>query len=153
MRTISYGDAIREALDEEMRRDSTIFMMGEDVEKAGGYLLGLADEFGTERVFDTPISEASVMGAAAGAACVGSRPIVHLSPFFEFVAIGIDQIYNQAAKLRYMFGGKPRVPMVIRTAMGGYISAAEHHSQCLEAWFAHAPGLITVEMCRAWFWY
>lgn len=144
MRTITYGDAIREALNEEMRRDPRIFMMGEDIEKAGGYLLGLADEFGTERVFDTPISEASVMGAAAGAACVGSRPIVHLSPFFEFVAIGIDQVYNQAAKLRYMFGGKAQVPMVIRTAMGGYIGAAAHHSQCLEAWFAHAPGLITV---------
>jgi pyruvate dehydrogenase E1 component beta subunit len=142
MRTITYGEAIREALDEEMRRDPNIFMMGEDVEKGGGYLLGLVEEFGTERVFDTPISEAGIIGAAVGAACTGSRVIVHLSPFNEFIIIGMDQIYNQAAKFRYMFGGKPKVPIVIRTAIGGYIGAAEHHSQCLEAWFAHAPGLL-----------
>ena len=142
MRTITYGEAIREALNEEMRRDPAIFMMGEDVEKGGGYLLGLADEFGIERVFDTPISEAGIIGAAVGAACTGCRVIVHLSPFNEFIIIGMDQIYNQAAKFRYMFGGKPKVAIVIRTAIGGYIGAAEHHSQCLEAWFAHAPGLL-----------
>ncbi len=142
MHTITYGDAIREAIDEEMRRDPNVFMMGEDVEKGGGYLLGLAEEFGTERVFDTPISEAGIIGTAVGAACTGSRVIVHLAPFNEFMIIGMDQIYNQAAKFRYMFGGKPTVPLVIRTAIGGYIGAAEHHSQCLESWFAHAPGLL-----------
>jgi pyruvate/2-oxoglutarate/acetoin dehydrogenase E1 component len=142
MHTITYGDAISEAICEEMRRESHLFMMGEDVEKGGGYLQGLTQEFGVERVFDTPISEAGIIGAAVGAACTGCRVIVHLAPFGEFIIIGMDQIYNQAAKFRYMFGGKPKVPMVIRTAIGGYISAAEHHSQCLESWFAHAPGLI-----------
>jgi pyruvate/2-oxoglutarate/acetoin dehydrogenase E1 component len=142
MHTITYGDAISEAICEEMRRESHLFMMGEDVEKGGGYLQGLTQEFGVERVFDTPISEAGIIGAAVGAACTGCRVIVHLAPFGEFIIIGMDQIYNQAAKFHYMFGGKPKVPMVIRTAIGGYISAAEHHSQCLESWFAHAPGLI-----------
>ena len=144
MKTITYGDAIREAIEEEMHRDQNQFMMGEDVEKGGGYLLGLSEEFGTDRIFDTPISEAGTIGAAVGAACTGCRVVVHLAPFDEFMIIGMDQIYNQAAKFHYMFGGKPKVPLVIRTAIGGYINAAEHHSQCLESWFAHAPGLICV---------
>ena len=144
MRMITYGEAIREAIEEEMRRDQFLFMMGEDVEKGGGYLLGLSEEFGTDRIFDTPISEAGTIGAAVGAACTGCRMVVHLAPFGEFIIIGMDQIYNQAAKFHYMFGGKPKVPLVIRTAIGGYINAAEHHSQCLESWFAHAPGLICV---------
>jgi pyruvate dehydrogenase E1 component beta subunit len=144
MRTITYGEAVREAIEEEMRRDSNLFIMGEDIEQGGGNLLGLKDEFGVERVFDTPISEAGIIGAAVGAACTGCRVIVSLAIFGEFIIIGMDQIYNQAAKLRYMFGGKPKVPIVIRAGMGGYIGAAEHHSQCLESWFAHAPGLIVV---------
>jgi pyruvate/2-oxoglutarate/acetoin dehydrogenase E1 component len=146
MRSITYGQAIKEALQEEMRRDKDIFMMGEDLENGGeaGILVGLAEEFGNERVFDTPISEAATIGAAVGAACTGSRVIVDLAPFNEFIIIGMDQIYNQAAKFRYTFGGKPKVPIVIRTAMGGYISAGVHHSQCLESWFAHVPGLICV---------
>lgn len=144
MRTITYGEAIAEAIDEEMRLDKNLFMMGEDLEKGGGYNLGLVEKYGTERIFDTPISEAGIIGSAVGAACTGCRVIVSLTMFGEFIIIGMDQIYNQAAKMRYMFGGKAKVPVVIRTGFGGYISAAEHHSQCLESWFAHAPGLIVV---------
>lgn len=145
MRGISYGQAVREAIQEEMRRDEYLFTLGEDVQNGGenGILVGLVDEFGPERVRDTAISEAAIIGAAVGASCTGCRVIVDIA-FNEFVIIGMDQIYNQAAKFRYMFGGKPKVPVVIRTAMGGYICAGVHHSQCLEAWFTHVPGLICV---------
>jgi len=145
MRTITYGQAVKEAIQEEMRRDKYLFMLGEDLQNGGenGILVGLVDEFGPERVRDAAISETAIVGAAVGASCTGCRVIADI-PFNEFVIIGMDQIYNQAAKFRYMFGGKPRVPIVIRTAMGGYISAGVHHSQCLEAWFAHVPGLISV---------
>ncbi|MBA7493168.1 2-oxoisovalerate dehydrogenase subunit beta [subsurface metagenome] len=145
MRTLTYGQAIKEAIQQEMRRDDCLFILGEDLGYGGehGIVVGLIDEFGPERVRDTAISEAAIIGAALGASCTGCRVIADV-PFNEFAILGMDQIYNQTAKFRYMFGGKAMVPVVIRTAMGGYIRAGAHHSQCLEAWFAHVPGLITV---------
>jgi len=145
-REITYGQAVREALAEEMRRDPTVFCMGEDVGIYGGSFKitkGLIDEFGPERVRDTPISEAGFVGAGVGAALTGSRPVVEVM-FCDFMTIAMDQIVNQAAKLRYMFGGKARVPLTIRTTIGGGRSGAAQHSQSLHAWFAHVPGLKVV---------
>ncbi len=146
MRELTYAQAIKEAMTLEMRRDENVFLMGEDVGLYGGAFgvsIGMFDEFGPDRVRDTPISEAAIAGAAAGAAVTGMRPIAEMM-FSDFMTIAADQIINQAAKMRYMFGGKAKVPMVMRLPEGSGTGAAEHHSQSLEAWFCHIPGLIVV---------
>jgi pyruvate/2-oxoglutarate/acetoin dehydrogenase E1 component len=144
MRKITYRDALREALREEMARDNNIFIIGEDVGRywKGAFKVtkGLAEEFGDERVRDTPISESAIIGVAAGAAITGMRPVAEIM-FGDLSALAMDQIANQAAKLRYMFGGQTSVPMVIRMPFGAGVNIAAHHSQSLEAWFMHTPGL------------
>ncbi|RLI22653.1 alpha-ketoacid dehydrogenase subunit beta [Candidatus Bathyarchaeota archaeon] len=144
MREISYRDALREALREEMLRDPTVFLLGEDIGRYWGGAFkvtkGLAEEFGDERVRDTPISESAIVGAAVGAAITGMRPVAEIM-FGDLTTLAMDQIANQAAKIRYMFGGQTKVPLVIRTPFGGGVNIAAHHSQCLEAWFMHVPGL------------
>jgi pyruvate dehydrogenase E1 component beta subunit len=146
MKRINYVTAIRDALAEEMRRDETVFLMGEDVGTWGGIFKtsdGLIKEFGPERIMDTPISEAGFVGAAVGAAATGMRPVVELM-FCDFATVCMDQIVNQAAKMRYMFGGQAKVPMVIRTNIGAGRSSAAQHSQSLQSWFMHIPGLKVV---------
>lgn len=144
MRRISYREALREALREEMRRDPTVFLLGEDIGKYWGGAFkvteGLAEEFGDERVRDTPISESAIVGTAVGAAITGMRPVAEIM-FGDLTALAMDQIANQAAKIRYMFGGQASCPMVIRTPFGAGVNIASHHSQSLEAWFMHVPGL------------
>jgi len=144
MREISYRDALREALREEMQRDPTVFLLGEDIGRYWGGAFkvtkGLAEEFGDERVRDTPISESAIIGAAVGAAITGMRPVAEIM-FGDLTTLAMDQIVNQAAKIRYMFGGQAKVPLVIRTPFGGGVNIAAHHSQCLEALFMHVPGL------------
>ncbi|MDA8217590.1 MAG: alpha-ketoacid dehydrogenase subunit beta [Dehalococcoidales bacterium] len=149
-REITYIQAISEALHEEMARDPDVFVMGEDVASptgAGrgvrGEMTNLPERFGTERVRNTPISESGLIGAALGAALTGSRPVVELM-FIDLVCVCMDQIANQVAKVRYMFGGKARVPLVIRAPSGAGAGAAGHHSQSLENWFVHTPGLLVV---------
>ena len=145
-RELTFGQAIKEALAEEMRRDPRIFIIGEDVAEAGTVfkvLAGLVDEFGPERVIDSPISEAGITGLGVGAAMTGMRPVVDLM-FGDFMALAMDQIANQAAKVHYMSGGKLRVPMVIRTTLGATRRSAAQHSQSLYAWVAHVPGLKVV---------
>lgn len=146
MRELTYVEALREALREELMRDERVFIMGEDVGKYGGIFRvtqGLWDEFGDERVMDTPISEAAIVGTAAGAAATGMRPVAELM-FMDFITIAMDQLVNQAAKMRYMFGGKASVPMVVRTNIGAGRSSAAQHSQSLQAWVMHVPGLKVV---------
>ncbi len=147
MREISYRDALREALREEMIRDPTVFLIGEDIGRYWGGAFkvtkGLAEEFGDERVRDTPISENAIIGVAVGAAITGMRPVAEIM-FGDLTALAMDQIANQAAKIRYMFGGQAKVPLVIRTPFGGGVNIAAHHSQSLEAWFMHVPGLQVV---------
>jgi len=144
MRRITYRDALREALREEMLRDKTVFLLGEDIGRywQGAFRVtkGLAEEFGDERVRDTPISESAIIGVAAGAAITGMRPIAEIM-FGDLSALAMDQIANQVAKMRYMFGGQAKVPVVIRTPFGAGVNIATHHSQSLEAWFMHVPGL------------
>ncbi len=144
MRKTTYKEALREALREEMRRDPTVFILGEDVGKYWGGAFkvteGLAEEFGEERVKDTPISESAIVGAGVGAAITGMRPVAEIM-FGDLTALAMDQIANQAAKIRYMFGGQAKVPLVIRTPFGAGVNIAAHHSQSLEAWFMHIPGL------------
>jgi len=143
MREITLSQAVNEAIAEEMRRDPTVFVLGEDVAEAGTpfkVLKGLVEEFGTERIVDTPISEPGFAGIAVGAAMTGSRPIVDLM-FGDFLTLVMDQIANQAAKTHYMSGGKLRVPMVLRTNMGATRRSAAQHSQSLHAWVCHIPGL------------
>jgi len=143
MREITYSQAINEAIAEEMRRDPAIVILGEDVAEAGTpfkVLAGLVDEFGTERVIDTPISEPGFTGIGVGAAMSGLRPVVDLM-FGDFLFLVMDQLCNHAAKAHYMSGGKLRVPMVVRTNMGGRRRAAAQHSQSLHALAAHVPGL------------
>jgi pyruvate/2-oxoglutarate/acetoin dehydrogenase E1 component len=145
-RTITYREALREALQLEMRRDDRVFLVGEDVGVYGGAFgvsRGLVDEFGTERVRDAPISEAGIAGAAIGAALTGMRPVAEIM-FMDFITIAMDQLINQAAKIRFMFGGTAAVPMVLRTPAGSGTGAAAQHSQSLEAWFSHVPGLKVV---------
>jgi acetoin:2,6-dichlorophenolindophenol oxidoreductase subunit beta len=142
-REITYLDAVREAMTQEMRRDATVFLMGEDVGVYGGAFgasRGMLEEFGPERVRDTPISEAAIAGAATGAAIMGLRPIFEIM-FMDFVAISMNQLVNQAAKMRFMFGGKVSVPLVLRTPAGSGTGAAAQHSQSLEAWFVASPGI------------
>nr|HET6901992.1 alpha-ketoacid dehydrogenase subunit beta [Ktedonobacteraceae bacterium] len=146
VRVITLGQAIREALAEEMRRDPRVFIMGEDVAEAGTpfkVLSGLVEEFGTSRVIDTPISEAGITGLGVGGAMTGMRPIVDIM-FGDFIALAMDQIVNQAAKVHYMSGGKLKVPMVVRTTMGATRRTAAQHSQSLHAWVSHVPGLKVV---------
>ena len=145
-REISFAEAVREALAEEMRRDSRVFILGEDVAEAGTpfkVLSGLVEEFGTKRVVDTPISEAGFTGLAVGAAMTGLRPVVDIM-FGDFITLTMDQMANQAAKVHYMSGGKWRVPMVMRTTLGAARRSAAQHSQSLHAWFSHVPGLKVV---------
>lgn len=148
VREMSYQEAIREALREEMVRDERVFLMGEDIGKHGGAFgvtRTLFDQFGPERVRNTPISENTMAGAAAGAALVGMRPVLELM-FVDFSGLAMDQICNQAAKLRFMTGGQCKVPMVVRMPQGGGAgkSTAAQHSQSLEVWYAHIPGLKVV---------
>ncbi|MDI6823086.1 MAG: alpha-ketoacid dehydrogenase subunit beta [Bacillota bacterium] len=143
---MTFREALRQALREEMARDPRVFVMGEDVGVYGGIFKvtqGLREEFGEDRVRDTPISEAAIAGAAVGAALLGMRPVAEIM-FIDFTTIAMDQIVNQAAKLRYMSGGKLSVPLVIRTTAGAGRCAAAQHSQSLEAWFMHVPGLRVV---------
>ncbi len=140
---LTYREAIREALREEMRRDKDVFLLGEDIAEFGGsykVTLGLLEEFGPERVRNTPLSEAAIIGAAIGSAIVGMRPIAEIM-YVDFTPLCMDQIVNQAAKIRYMSGGQAKVPLVIRTQGGTGRSSAAHHAQSLEAWFVHIPGL------------
>src|SRR5438105_4629543 len=146
MRELTFGQAVREALAEEMRRDRDVFILGEDVAEAGTafkVLTGLVDEFGPERVLDTPISEAGFTGIAVGAAMTGMRPVVDIM-FGDFVGLTMDQMVNQAAKVHYMSGGKWKVPMVMRATLGATRRSAAQHSQSLHAWFCHVPGLKVV---------
>lgn len=143
MREITLSQAVNEAIAEEMRRDPTIFLLGEDVAEAGTpfkILSGLVEEFGPDRILDTPISEPGFTGIAVGAAMTGSRPIVDLM-FGDFLTLVMDQMANQAAKIHYMSGGKLNVPMVLRTNMGATRRSAAQHSQSLHAWVCHIPGL------------
>jgi len=158
-RTITYREAINEAMRQEMRRDSSVILMGEDIaggasthlEEKGeeawggdlGVTKGLVQEFGRSRVRDTPISESAFIGAAVGAACTGLRPIAELM-FVDFFGVCMDQIFNQGGKMRYMFGGKAKVPLVIRTLYGAGFRAAAQHSATLYSVFAHMPGLKVV---------
>ncbi len=145
-RELTFAQAIREALAEEMRRDRTVCIMGEDVAEAGTpfkVLSGLLEEFGADRVLDTPISEAGFTGLAVGAAMTGMRPVVDIM-FGDFVTLTMDQMVNQAAKVHYMSGGKWKVPMVMRTTLGATRRSAAQHSQSLHAWFCHVPGLKVV---------
>ena len=145
-RELTMAEALNEALHGEMQRDARVFVMGEDVGLIGGIFgvtRGLREKFGEDRVRDTPISEATFLGAGVGAAIAGLRPVVEIQ-IFDFVAMTMDQIVNQAAKFRYMLGGRPTVPLVIRGPQGGGIRLAAQHSQSLEAWFVHVPGLVVV---------
>lgn len=145
-RPLSFMQAINEALMQEMESDDAVIVMGEDIAAVGGLFRateGLLERFGSARVRDTPISEAGFVGAAIGAALAGLRPVVELQ-FFDFCAVAMDQITNQAAKLRFMMGGSPRIPLVIRGASGSGLRLGAQHSQSLEAWFCHTPGLVVV---------
>ncbi len=145
-RELTFAEAIREALAEELRRDPRVFILGEDVAEAGTpfkVLSGLVEEFGTQRVRDTPISEAGITGLAVGAAMTGMRPVVDIM-FGDFITLTMDQMVNQAAKAHYMSGGKWKVPMVMRTTLGATRRSAAQHSQSLHAWFSHVPGLKVV---------
>ncbi len=145
-RTLSFAQAVSEGLRQEMERDASVIVLGEDVGVTGGIFqatAGLFERFGPERVRDTPISEATFVGCGIGAAITGLRPVVEIQ-IFDFVALTMDMLVNQAAKFRYMLGGKPTVPVVIRGPQGGGIRLAAQHSQSLEAWFAHVPGLVVV---------
>src|SRR5580704_8842311 len=146
VRELTLGEAVREALAEEMRRDPRVFIMGEDVAEAGTafkVLTGMVKEFGPERVLDTPISEAGFTGIGVGAAMTGLRPVVDIM-FGDFAGLIMDQMANQAAKVHYMSGGRWKVPMVLRTTLGATRRSAAQHSQSLHAWFCHIPGLKVV---------
>jgi acetoin:2,6-dichlorophenolindophenol oxidoreductase subunit beta len=146
VRELTFGDAVKEAIAEEMRRDPRVVLFGEDVAEAGTafkVLSGLVQEFGPERVIDTPISEAGFTGVGVGAAMTGMRPIVDIM-FGDFLTLIMDQLANQAAKIHYMSGGKWRVPMVVRATLGATRRSAAQHSQSLHAWPSHVPGLKVV---------
>jgi pyruvate dehydrogenase E1 component beta subunit len=146
VRELTYGEAIREALAEELRRDPRVFMIGEDIAEAGTtfkVLDGLVQEFGPDRIIDSPISEPGITGLGVGAAMTGLRPVVDIM-FGDFIGLIMDQIANQAAKIHYMSGGKLMVPMVLRTTMGAGRRSAAQHSQSLHAWCSHIPGLKVV---------
>src|SRR6202163_2637409 len=142
-RELTFAQAVREALAEEMRRDPTVCIIGEDIAEAGTpfkVLSGLVEEFGPERILDSPISEAGITGLAVGAAMTGMRPVVDIM-FGDFLTLVMDQLANQAAKAHYMSGGKLKVPLVLRTTLGATRRSAAQHSQSLQAWVSHIPGL------------
>lgn len=146
MNEITYAQAIKDAMSEEMRRDPKVFLLGEDIGVYGGAFgvtRGMLEEFGPERIRDTPISEAAITGCAVGAAMRGMRPIVEIM-FSDFITIAMDQLVNQAAKARYQFGGQASIPMVLRTPEGSGTGAAAQHSQSVEAWILNVPGLKVV---------
>lgn len=152
VRAITYLEAIRESMCQEMRENQDVFMMGEDIGSYGGAFgltNGMIEEFGPERVRNTPISEAAISGCAVGAAMTGMRPILEIQ-FSDFIMIAADNIVNQAAKMRYMFGGKAKVPVVIRLPGGSGAGFAAQHSQSLEAWMTHIPGLKVVQPSNAY---
>jgi len=146
MREITFSQATLEAMAEEMRRDKHIFVMGEDIARQGGIFgqfKGLPQEFGFDRVRDTPISETAIMGAGIGAALAGMRPVVDMH-FADFMGVCMDEIFNQMAKIRYMFGGQCKLPIVVRAPDGLTSGGAAQHSQSIEAWFMHIPGIKVV---------
>lgn len=145
MVTMTYGEAAKNALREEMHRDPTVWALGEDLRRGGvfGQYKGLPEEFGPDRISDAPISEAAIMGVAVGAALSGTRPVVEMR-FADFALCAVDELVNQAAKARYMFGGQAKVPLVVREPMGMWRSSAAQHSQSLESWYTHIPGLVVV---------
>jgi len=146
MREITFAEATMEAMAEEMERDERVFIMGEDIARQGGIFgqfKGLPQKFGFERVMDTPISETAIVGACVGAALAGMRPVADMH-FVDFITVAMDEVVNQMAKIRYMFGGQCKVPVVLRAPDGAARSAAAQHSQCLESWFVHVPGLKVV---------
>lgn len=146
MTRFTFADGVRQAIAEEMERDPAVFLIGEDVGEPGGVFgvtKGLWDQFGPDQLWDTPISEEAIVGAAVGAAMVGARPIAEIM-FSDFVTLAMDMIVNQAAKLHYMTGGKLSVPMVVRMVCGTAGSTAAQHSQSLESWFLHVPGVKVV---------
>lgn len=152
VKKLTYREAIREAMREEMRVNKDVFLLGEDIGVYGGSFgvtKGLVAEFGTDRVRDTPISELGLVGVGVGAALTGMRPIVDIQ-FSDFLTLALDQIVNQAAKIRYMYGGKGNVPLVIRTPSGAGTGAAAQHSQSLEAWLTHIPGLKVIQPATAY---
>ncbi len=152
MRELTYLEAVREAMSQEMRQNEDVFILGEDIGVYGGAFgvtRGMIEEFGPERIRNTPISEAAISGTAVGAALTGMRPILELQ-FSDFMTIAMDNMVNQAAKIRYMYGGKGKVPMVLRTPAGSGTGAAAQHSQSLEAWMAHVPGLKVVQPSTAY---
>jgi pyruvate dehydrogenase E1 component beta subunit len=143
---MTFAQALNEAHKIEMQRDPNVYVAGEDVGVYGGIFgvtAGLLDQFGPKRVRDTPITESAIIGTAVGAASCGLRPVIELM-FVDFIGVAMDQLFNQAAKMKYMFGGKAKIPMVLRTSCGAGIGAAAQHSQCLESWFMHVPGLKVV---------
>lgn len=151
-REITYLEAVREAMVQEMRRDSSVFLIGEDIGVYGGAFgvsKGMLDEFGPERVRETPISEAGFSGVATGAALMGMRPIVEMM-FLDFITLPMDALVNQAAKMRFMFGGSASIPLVCRAPAGSGTGAAAQHSQSLEAWFIHVPGIKVVAPSTAY---
>ncbi|MCK1429172.1 alpha-ketoacid dehydrogenase subunit beta [Bradyrhizobium sp. 87] len=145
MSLMTYVEAGRLALEEEMRRDATVWAVGEDLGRGGvfGQYVGLVEKFGSDRISDAPISEAAIVGACVGAAMMGTRPVAEMR-FSDFALCAIDELVNQAAKARFMFGGQARVPLVVREPIGIRGSSAAQHSQSLEAWYAHIPGLVVV---------
>ncbi|HET8846472.1 MAG TPA: alpha-ketoacid dehydrogenase subunit beta [Ktedonobacteraceae bacterium] len=146
IRELTLAQAVREALAEELRRDPTVFIMGEDVAEAGTpfkVLSGLVEEFGPARIIDSPISEAGITGLGVGSAMTGMRPVIDIM-FGDFLTLAMDQIVNQAAKVHYMSGGKLKVPLVVRTTLGATRRSAAQHSQSLHAWVSHVPGLKVV---------
>jgi pyruvate dehydrogenase E1 component beta subunit len=146
MPNMTFAQALNDAHKLEMERDPNIYVAGEDVGVYGGIFgvtQGLREQFSEKRVRDTPITESAIVGTAVGAAACGLRPVIELM-FVDFIGVALDQLYNQAAKMKYMFGGKAKLPMVMRTTCGAGIGAAAQHSQCLEAWFMHVPGLKVV---------
>ncbi|MFX4223856.1 MAG: alpha-ketoacid dehydrogenase subunit beta [Thalassobaculum sp.] len=142
---MTYGEAAKNALREEMHRDPIVWALGEDLRRGGvfGQYKGLPEEFGPDRISDAPISEAAIMGVAVGAALSGTRPVVEMR-FADFALCAVDELVNQAAKARYMFGGQAKVPIVVREPMGMWRSSAAQHSQSLESWYTHIPGLVVV---------
>lgn len=146
MRELTYAEALREALRQAMQEDESVFMIGEDIGVYGGAFgvsAGLIDEFGPERIIDTPISEAAITGACIGAALTGMRPVGEIQ-FMDFITLSMEQLVLQAAKIRFMFGGKAKAPFVLRTPAGSGTGAAAQHSESLENWFVHVPGLKVV---------
>ncbi|MEQ9329998.1 alpha-ketoacid dehydrogenase subunit beta [Thalassobaculum sp.] len=143
MATMTYAEAGKQALAEEMRRDPLVWAVGEDLGRGGvfGQYKGLVEEFGPLRISDAPISEAAILGASVGAAMTGTRPVVEMR-FADFALCAVDELINQAAKARFMFGGQARVPLVVREPMGMWRSSAAQHSQSLEGWYTHIPGLV-----------